>query len=119
MKPVVAGVVALLLAFASYAVVASWISSDNSWGGWVFAECLAGLGVLAVWTVRCIAADPAKFILAVYSVTALPVALAALVAESFTRAGGIAGASVVFVAIMAGGGEHGSTASGENGGHDR
>lgn len=100
-KPVVVVVVALLLALASCTVVASWISSDTSWGSWVSAVCLAGLVVLAVWTMRNIDAEPAKIILTVYSVTASSVALAALVAESYTRAVGIAAASVVFVAIMA------------------
>ncbi|MDN3460950.1 hypothetical protein [Rhodococcus sp. APC 3903] len=99
-KPVVVVVVALLLALASY-TVASWISSDTSWGSWVSAVCLASLVVLSVWTMRNIDAEPAKIILTVYSVTTLSAALAALVAESYTRAVGIAAASVVFVAFMA------------------
>ena len=100
-KPVVAVIVLLLVALAANIVVKGWVASDTSWGRWVSAASLAGLVILSLWVIRSIGREPAKIILTTYGVTALLVAVSALATESYTRAIGIAAASVVFVAIMA------------------
>lgn len=100
-KPVVAVIVLLLVALAANVVIKGWVASDTSWGSWVSGATLAGLVILSVWVIRNIGMEPAKIILTTYAVTAFLVTLSALATESYTRAVGIAAASVVFVAIMA------------------
>lgn len=102
-KPAVAVIVLLLVALTANIVIKGWVASDTSWGDWVSAASLAGLVIVSVWVIRNTGREPAKIILTTYTVTALLVTLSALATESYSRAVGIAAASVVFVAIMADG----------------